>query len=237
MLIHGVGDSMSVWDAVIPLLPQDRKIISYDLRGHGDSPQVPGPYAMKDFVADHQALLRELNYTTVDVVGYSLGALIAQAIALDYPDTVRRLVLIAGVCGRTPEEAKRSLERLDAIRVLGPATVAKGSVDRWFTDAYLSRNPQIRQETIERMARLNPDCYAASYAVLATSDFIDEISRLSLPTLAIAGEGDVGSPPHMSQTIAETVQDGRWLVIPEVKHALLHEAPDQIAQEVSNFVR
>jgi len=114
--------------------------------------------------------------------------------------------------------------------------VAKASVDRWYTDAYLARHPDARERTLERMGRLDPDCYASAYGVLAENDFAGQLHRIRVPVLAIAGEGDVGSPPHMSRYIADHVAQGRAVVVPDVKHSLLQEAPDTIAKELIDFV-
>jgi pimeloyl-ACP methyl ester carboxylesterase len=237
VFIHGVGDSIDSWNNVIALLPQDRPFVTYDLRGHGQSERVQPPYSIDDFVQDFVELIQRLGYGQVDVAGYSLGGLIAQGLAIYKPERIRRLIAVGSVADRTAEERARVLSRLAEVETAGPLAVAIQSVDRWYTPQYLAANPAARQQTIDKMAALDPACYAAAYRVLATTDFAKQLSQVSAPTLAIAGEGDVGSPPHMSEYIANAVENGRCVVIPGVKHNILQETAVLTAKEIINHVQ
>jgi 3-oxoadipate enol-lactonase len=236
LCIHGVGSSRGAWDGIIERLPQDRPIVSYDLRGHGQSGKPLGPYSIDDFIGDALALLDELAFTTVDIAGFSLGGLIAQGLTLKEPQRVRRLVLIASVANRTQAELERVMARYTEVAEEGPVAVAERSVERWFTPEYLGEHPEARERTIRQMAALNPEAYAAAYRVLATTDFANRLHEITAPTLAIAGSGDVGSPPHMAEFIAETVADGRLVVIEGVKHNMLTVETDRIGKEINNHV-
>jgi 3-oxoadipate enol-lactonase len=236
LCIHGVGSSGNAWAGVIEHLPEDRPIVTYDLRGHGGSDKPLGPYDIDDFVGDALALLDDLAFTTVDVAGFSLGGLIAQGVALTAPQRVRRLVLIASIANRTPEERERVMARYTELNEEGPVAIAERSVERWFTPEYLAEHPEARERTIHQMAALDPQAYSAAYRVLATTDLADRLHEITAPTVAIAGSGDVGSPPHMSEFIAETVADGRLVVIDGVKHNMLTVETDRIGKEINNHV-
>lgn len=237
ILVHGVGDSHRVWDAILPGLPDARPIIRYDLRGHGASPRPPGPYTIGDLAADHVALLRRLGHERADTIGFSLGGLVCQAVAIDHPRRVRRLVVIGSVAGRTDLERARVLERLRLVREQGPLAVAKESVSRWFTADYLAAHPEAADETLHRMAELDPVAYAHCYEVLATTDLADQLPTVTAPTLALTGEHDVGSPPRMTEFIAQRIPDARAVIVPDSRHAVLREQTDRIAEEVARFVR
>ena len=211
--------------------------MSYDLRGHGGSPAPSGPYTIDDFVDDHEALMALLDLRNVDLVGYSLGGLVAEAVALRSPESVRRLVVIAAVAGRTAEDRQRVQSRLAEVECHGPTELARRSVDRWFSPEYQAANPGIATRTIDNMARLDRNAYTAAYRVLATTDLADRLGELPHPVLAIAGEHDIGSPPRMAQLVADSVPNGRCVVVAGMKHALLDEAPERIAKEVSQFVQ
>ena len=236
LCIHGVGSSMASWEPVVERLSDESPIVTYDLRGHGASDKPAGPYELDDFVADALQLLRQLGISRCDVVGFSLGGLIAQAIALAEPDLVRRLVLIGTIAGRSELERERVLRRYQELVAEGPAAIAERSVERWFTPEYLEAHPEAREETIREMTALDRSAYTAAYRVLATSDLADRLHELHMPTLAIAGSGDVGSPPHMAQLISETVVDGHCVVIEGVKHNMLSVSVDRIAKEITTHV-
>lgn len=237
VMIHGVGDDAEAWAGVAERLGADRPLVRYTLRGHlPRGRNAPPPYEMGDFVSDVVAIIDDLGAERVVLAGFSLGGLIAQATVLAHPERVAGAVVVGSVADRTPEEQVRVRDRHAEVVARGPYEVAKGSVDRWYTEAHLRAHPDARDRTLERMSRLDPDCYASAYGVLAENDFAGRLHEVRVPVLAIAGEGDIGSPPHMSQYIADHVQHGRAVVVPNVKHSLLQEAPDTIAKELIEFV-
>jgi len=236
ILVHGVGDSAASWEPLIEALPSDRTVVRYDLRGHGSSPSPPGPWTIDDFVADHLRLMSRLDTEVADVVGFSLGGLIAQRIAASSPETVRRLVVIGAVAGRTEQETVAVLDRLRMVEAEGPLGAALKSVDRWYSQDFLRSNPQVREQTIERMAAMDRTGYTNAYRVLATTDLVDDLPSIVAPTLAITGEHDVGSPPRMALTIADSVANGRACIIADARHSVLNECPDHVAKEITEHV-
>jgi pimeloyl-ACP methyl ester carboxylesterase len=234
VLIHGVGNSADNWQRVIPLLPKDRPIISYDLRGHGTSGAPnSGPWTAEDFAHDHVELLDLLGLEQTDLVGCSLGGLTSQAIALNYPERVHRLVLVSSVAGRTDEEQERALARLHRIETLSIEEIAQESVERWYTPEYMEEHPEIANAILTELNKMNRAYYAAAYRVLATSDFVDRLHEIAHPTVAMTGEGDMGSRPHMTELIGERVQNGRSLIVKGAKHSLLKEEPELVARVVT----
>jgi (E)-2-((N-methylformamido)methylene)succinate hydrolase len=231
VLIHGVSDTHRAWDPVIAHFGDDHRIIRYDLRGHGEAPKRPLVGSIDDFVDDLVAVLNEAQVTEAHIIGFSLGGLIAQRTAIREPERVASLIVIGAVAGRTEAEADRARQRLNAIETLGPVGVAERSIERWFTPQYLAAHPEAAQEVITRMAELDRDAYTAAYRVLATTDLADDLHQISAPTLAITGEYDIGSPPHMSELIAERT-GGRAVIVAGVKHNILQEQSTRIAKEI-----
>lgn len=236
VFIHGVGSNLESWNRVVAALRSDRPVIRYDLRGHGGSPAPGGVWSVDDFVADHCRLLQRLGVETADTVGFSLGGLIAQRIAVTHPEVVRRLVVIGAIAGRTQSEQQAVLQRLAAVEHDGPGPVARQSVRRWYTTRYLAQHPEVEAKTVARMSALDPVAYANAYRVLATTDLADDLDKIHTPVLAVTGENDVGSPPRMSRLIAERT-GGRLKILPGVRHEVLEECPNTIAEEISSHVR
>jgi pimeloyl-ACP methyl ester carboxylesterase/alkylhydroperoxidase/carboxymuconolactone decarboxylase family protein YurZ len=236
VFIHGVGSRLDAWANVVPHLSTLGPLVRYDLRGHGLSPAPPGPWELDDFVADHLALLAELGISRSNVVGFSLGGLIAQAIAVRQPEVVDKLVIMGAVAGRTAAERDAVLERLALVEQEGPAGVAARSGTRWYTEEYAAANPEIVQRHLEEIAANDPAAYAAAYRVLATNDLVDELPAVRAATLVVTGADDVGSPPHMAEAMAERIPDARVVVIPDQRHSLLEECPEQVADLLRDFL-
>ncbi len=234
VLIHGVSDTHRAWDAVVDELG-DVPVIRYDLRGHGAAPTRPLVTGIDDFVDDLVALLDANAVARAHVVGFSLGGLIAARFAIREGARVATLTAIGTVAGRTAAEAAAARERLHAVETLGPVGVAEQSLRRWFTPSYLTAHPEAADRVIAQMAALDPVAYAAAYRVLATTDLAADLHVIAAPTLAITGEFDVGSPPHMSELIAERT-GGHVVIVPAVKHNILQEQASRIAKEILTHV-
>lgn len=235
VLIHGVGSDLIRWDPVVGALASQARVVRYDLRGHGASDKPSGPYHLEDFVADHLRVLAEAGVTRANVVGFSLGGLIAQAIALRHPDSVDRLAILGAVAGRTEAQRAAVLARLQLVESGGPRAVADGGA-RWYTDEFRARRPEVVRRHHERFVRNDPAAYAAAFRVLATTDLIDELAQITAPTLVMAGSLDVGSPPEMAQAMHSRIRGSQLRIVDGVKHAMLEEAPEAVATALSDFL-
>jgi pimeloyl-ACP methyl ester carboxylesterase len=236
VFVHGVGSSSATWRELFGAMPPGYRLIAADLRGHGRSAVVPGPARLADFVADHIRLLDELGLAAVPVVGFSLGALIGEAIALAHPDRTSALVLLNGVGARTAAERARARDRLEVIRAAPPPEVARASASRWFTKSFAAAAPAVVASEVAIVSAVDPASYAAAYAVLATGDLIDAVAAISCPVLVVTGEADVGSTPRMSAEIHARIRGSRLVIVPEKKHYLHREAPAVIAGLLGGFL-
>lgn len=236
VLIHGVGSDSSRWDAVASALVQDGPVVRYDLRGHGLSDKPAGPYSIEDFVADHVALMHRLGIVRANLVGFSLGGLIAQAVTLRHPQSVARAVFISAVAGRTSEQRRAVLERLRMVETGGPQLVADGG-ERWYTATYRAEHPDIVRAHMRRFRSNDAGAYAAAFRVLATTDLIDELHAINVPTLVMTGSLDVGSTPDMARAMHKRIAGSQLVIVEGVKHAIFEEAPQAVIGAVRPFLR
>lgn len=234
--IHGVGARIENWDDIAPHLRQSFLTLRYDLRGHGLSTRLAGPYSLPMLADDLAALLDHLRIDSASVVGHSLGGMIAQTFALRYPARVRRLALLSAVAGRTSEERQAVASRINLIRTGDAGDHFRRSVSRWFTDEFVAANPERIAAYAARNAENDPDCYAAAYRVLALEDLDRELEAISAPTLIVTGERDLGSNPRMSQLMHERIQGSVLRILPRLKHSILIEAPEIVAGLIVPFL-
>lgn len=101
LLLHPLGVDRSFWDGIVPAL-DGFEVLTYDLPGHGAAPVPDGTYTIDDMTAQAAALLAGTGHARVDVVGVSLGGLVAQQLAACHPDLVRRLVVVDAVATYPP---------------------------------------------------------------------------------------------------------------------------------------
>ncbi|MDR6475096.1 pimeloyl-ACP methyl ester carboxylesterase [Paraburkholderia graminis] len=234
--IHGVGSYLEAWDGVATRLGDAFRVLSFDLRGHGRSSRVKGRYEIDDFVGDVLALADHVGFGQFDLAGFSLGGLIAQRLALTHPERLRKLVLLATVAGRTPEELERVAARLAALESGDRGSHYDASLSRWLTEAFQERNPELIAQLRQRNADNDLDCYASAYRVLAQTDFGGLIDRIAVPTLIATGEDDQGSNPRMASFMHQCIRQSQLAILPGLRHSILIEAPDAVAALMRDFL-
>lgn len=234
-LVHGVGADAGSWDRIAARLAGRFTVLRPDLRGHGASSPIER-CAMPDFVADLGAVLDAAGVEATDLVGFSLGGLIAQWFTIAHPARVRRLVLLSTVAGRTPEERARVRERADRVRDEGIASVVSAAEDRWFTPGFRAANPEVVALRLAQLKANDHRSYAAAYRVFAEADEGVELGRITCPTLIATGENDIGSNPRMARLMHQSIAGSRLTILPDLRHSVLMEAPDLIAGLILDFL-
>jgi 3-oxoadipate enol-lactonase len=234
--IHGVGSSLDAWEGVAAKLGDTFRILTLDLRGHGRSSLIKGRYEIDDFVGDVLALADHAGFEKFDLAGFSLGGLIAQRLALTHARRLSKLVLLATVAGRTPEERERVAARLAALQSGDRGSHYDASVSRWLTEGFQQRHPELVARMRQRNAENDPDCYAAAYRVLAQTDFGGLIDQISVPTLIATGEEDQGSNPRMAHFMHERIPGSQLEILPGLRHSILIEASDLVAALMRRFL-
>ena len=236
VLIHGVGLDRHLWDSTVAALQPGREVITYDLVGHGAGPHSPGPYTLATFIEQLASLT--VGYDRVDLCGFSLGALIAQAFTLAHPSMVRRLVLLGSVFQRTEAERQAICERVAEVRAGGYSHTVDVAIDRWFSPSFTADHPELVARVRATMEANDVRAYADAYAVFAVGDteLAQHVHRIAVPTLTIAGADDLRSTPVMSKALAATVINGRCEVIPGTRHCFMLEQPGAVAALIDGFL-
>lgn len=234
-LVHGVGADAASWDRIAERLVDRFTVVQADLRGHGRSSRIER-CRVDDFVGDLCATLDGAGVASTDLVGFSLGGLIAQWFAVGHPDRVRRLVLLSTVAERTPAERARVLERADKVRDEGIASVVSAAEDRWFTPAFKAANPERVALRLTQLKANDHRSYAAAYRVFAEADEGIDFAKIRCPTLVATGENDIGSNPRMARRMHEAIAGSRLVILPELRHSILMEAPDIVADLILDFL-
>jgi pimeloyl-ACP methyl ester carboxylesterase len=236
VFIHGVGSDHESWNGVIGALGQRYRCLRYDLRGHGSSPKMPGPYKLIDFVVDLENILHLRSWPKrFHLVGFSLGGLVAQAYTLAHQDRVATLTIISSVAGRSTAEQAKVDERAAQLAKGGASVHLETAVGRWFSDSFRESHPEIVEKRMARSLENDPACYAAAYQVLAATDLIHELDRIRCPSLVATGAEDQGSTPRMARAMAEKMHNSELHILEGLRHSVLLEAPGQVGVLVGTF--
>ena len=235
-LIHGVGSNLKSWDHVVQRLKGNFTVLRMDLRGQGQSKGITDDCTLENFVDDVLEAMDNAGFGKSHLIGFSLGGMIAQLFALTHPERINRLALISSVAGRNPEEKKRLADRAKTIREEGIGAVIGASDKRWFTDAFRQANPEKVEKRLKQLLANDPASYAIAYRIFAESEVGDRIHAIPHQTLVATGEHDVGSNTRMAKFMHDQIQNSELVIFPELRHSLLVEAPDLVADLLLKFL-
>lgn len=232
VLLHGVGLDHTMWEPVAALLAGDFEVIMPDLPGHGLRAPAPEGVTLGDLAGGVAGVLQPGSH----LVGFSLGALVAQHLARYRPGLVATLTSVSSVCRRTPQEREAVLGRLRAAEG-GFAASAAASLRRWYDGTGIDGG-WVRRTEATLLAN-DQASFLRCYRVFATADaeIGSELGQIAVPALAVTGENDPGSTPEMTYRLAAALPCCRAVVVPGARHMLPVERPRELADCLATFIR
>jgi pimeloyl-ACP methyl ester carboxylesterase len=230
VLLHGVGLDHTVWDQVRPLLEPSFDVRCPDLPGHGSGPRVP----LDVDLAGLAALVAAEGAAGAHLVGFSLGALVAQHLAAGSAG-ISTLTSVASVCRRTDLERAAVLSRLASAEADFAGSV-EASLHRWFDGTDVAED--VVAHTRDVLLANDVQQYLACYRVFATgdADIAPQLERIDVPSLAVTGSDDPGSTPAMTARLAAALPDCRTVVIDGGRHMLPVQCPADLATRIHELI-
>jgi pimeloyl-ACP methyl ester carboxylesterase len=230
LCITGFAISSAVFEPVLPLLGERLECITYDNRGAGRSQAPRRLTSLHELAADAARLLDALELDSAHVCGVSMGGMIAQELAIRFPERVRGLMLCATWAGgpRAVRPGPRHLMRLSremssALRRPGRPWLAPAL----FSDAFRRREPERVGQLLELFGRHLPAPHGAWGHWWATvyHDTFSRLGRVQAPTLVMHGELDALAPLANARLLSQAIPDAELVVMPGAGHAFALECP------------
>lgn len=221
------------------------QVITFDSRGVGGSDKPPGPYSMKMMADDTVGLMDHLGIDKAHILGVSMGGMIAQEVAINYPERVRKLVL-GSTYARSDEIGGHSSEYYKALGLEEGCSddelrsVAVGKVlGTVFSLAFNSRLYRIGVAPLARVfARLRAsEGVRAQFEAIVGHDTLDRLHLIEAPTLVITGAGDRLHRPGSSEVIANRIPKAKLVKVEGGSHAFLVAMRGRFNREVLDFLR
>jgi 3-oxoadipate enol-lactonase len=237
LLVPGIPAIASDWAPFAERLDGSRRVIAYDNRGSGQSAVTPAPYTCAQLAADAVGLLDLLEIERADVFGMSLGGMIAQELALGWPERVDRLVLGCTHCGlehaaRPDREAGRAFamqtdDWAERMRALAPFAFAAGA------------GPDLLEPFVDKKASdvQDPEGYRGQIEAVLSHDTFDRLPRIDRPTLIITGDGDRVIPAASSEVLHARIPGSRLEVVAGAGHLFFLERPEESVRLLEEFLR
>jgi 3-oxoadipate enol-lactonase len=216
VLLHPIGVDRSWWNEYAGHWAASYDVVAIDIRGHGDSSLVTAPITLADHATDVAAVLRQERITGATLIGVSMGGMIAQRVAIQFPELVGAMILCA-TAGGFPDEARpRILARGDMNRQGSMSEIIDDTISRWF--AADTPRPDLLQKCRTRLAAGDWYSWSANWRAISLLDNLGELPGVPAPTLVVAGDADASIPPAVSQKIADALPNSRFVVIPGAAH-------------------
>jgi pimeloyl-ACP methyl ester carboxylesterase len=193
---------------------------------------------LADFVDQLEALTRRLELEKVDLVGFSMGAMVAQGYAAAHPQRVGALVLVSAVYDRSPGESEAARVRAKNLTKEAYAASIEEAIERWFTPGFLQNNPKTADKVRRCMQGNDLAAYAAAYDVFARADreLVRLVPKIEAPTLVMTGSEDRRSTPAMCVALATELPHGKSLIVKGRRHLLPLEVPDILTSVIGEFL-
>ncbi|HXF05784.1 MAG TPA: alpha/beta fold hydrolase [Blastocatellia bacterium] len=238
---HGLLLSGRMFEAQVQALREEYRCITFDFRGQGWSEVTASGYDMDTLTEDAAALVRELDAAPCHFIGLSMGGFVGMRLAIRYPELIRSLILLNTSADPEPRENIRRYRMLNVIALLfGFGLVAPTVMPILFGQKFLTDPARTPEQELwrERLLKNNRrGIFRAVKGVISRQGIADQLPRIRVPTLILAGEQDVATPPMKSQEIHERIMGSQLVVIPGAGHSSPIEEPEAVTKAIKDFLR
>jgi pimeloyl-ACP methyl ester carboxylesterase len=240
LLVMGLGMDATGWWRTVPVLAEaGLQVLALDNRGVGRSDRPPGPYTLAGMASDAIAVLDSAGIERASIYGISLGGMIAQEIALGYPDRVERLVL-----GATTPGGPKSASAPDATMAFFHRRGEMPAEEAVWASVPYNYSARTRAEHGERIAQdigqrlrfpVEPEPYVAQLQAGLAHDAHDRLDQIGAPTLVVHGLEDIMVPTPNGRLLADAIPGARLAEFPETAHLYPTDEP-AVDREVAAFL-
>jgi len=236
IFIHGVGLDHQMWKGQISHF-NEYSTLAYDLLGHGKTPYIKDKLSLRDFSNQLLEILDHLEIEKINLIGFSLGSLIALDFSSQFQKKVEKLILIGTTYKRSDQERSLVLDRFNQAKLNKP--ISKQALKRWFSDKYLEDNPKTYDFFMKILNKGPKDHknFLKAYELFANHyDDFEAIKKIHTKTLVMTGSDDVGSTPAMSKELVKDLINSTYIEIQNGKHLCSIECADDVNMKIKNFI-
>jgi 3-oxoadipate enol-lactonase len=234
VLSNSLGSDMSMWTPQVVDLSKHFRVLRYDTRGHGHSEAPKGPYTIEQLSGDVLGLLDTLKVEHAHFCGVSMGGLTGVALAARHANRINRVVL-ANTAARigSPEVW---VPRAARARNEGMTALAEAVLPRWFTAAFIAREPLVFGFIRDVFVHTNKDGYASNCEAIDAADLRPEAPGIKAPALVISGTHDLAATPVQGRELAAAIPGARYVEL-DASHISNIEQADTFTKTVLDFLQ
>jgi len=238
LFVHGFPLNHEIWSSQIQVMSATHRVIAPDLRGHGKSEAMPGPYRMEQMADDLKTLIEARRCGPVMLIGHSMGGYLTFAFLRRYPKLVAGLGLVCTRPGADTPEGRANRENLaQRVEKEGSIAVVDAMFPKMLAPATYAKQLALSDET-RRMMLATPvaGIAGASRGMALRTDSSDLLPSITVPTLIITGADDQLIPPKESENMARQIPNAKLHIISGAGHLPSAENPGEVSQVLREFV-
>jgi 3-oxoadipate enol-lactonase len=233
MLSNSLGTNLHMWDDQVAPFTQHFRLVRYDRRGHGQSSVPKGPYPMERLGRDVLAVIDALNIAKINWCGLSMGGMVGQWLGANAGDRIDKLIL-SNTSSYFPDKAGWDA-RIKTVREKGLGAIVDANMERWFTKTYREHATAAMDQMRTMFLATKPEGYIGCGEGIRDMDHRPLLSKITAPTLVIAGRHDPATPLEGNEFIREHIPGARIAVL-EAAHIANLEQPKVYADTVLGFL-
>jgi 3-oxoadipate enol-lactonase len=235
LLIMGLGYPSSLWHRSRPVLSQRFRTLAFDNRGVGLSDVPPGPYSIATMASDAAAVLDAANISCAHVFGVSMGGMIAQEFALQYPERTCSLILGCTSPGG-PSAVRAERKVADILMARGMSLdQARQAMLPYIYDAATSREKIEEDLNLRRRWLPSAEGYTAQLQGILAWEGYSRIAQIAAPTLVLHGKSDALVPSGNAELIAGLIPGAKLVLLDHASHLFLTDQTEAANQEILEF--
>ncbi|MFX1390009.1 MAG: alpha/beta fold hydrolase [Promethearchaeota archaeon] len=243
LMIQGLSENVYWWDKpMIEKLSKHFKTVFFDNRGVGRSDELEGEITVERMAMDALGVMDGLNIDQAHIFGHSLGGMVAQDIALKFPERVKKLVLCSTSCGG-PKAEMPSIETQKILRKFSmrkhTRELTEEGMTHIFTKKFLDENPEFMKKKVDDILIIptGPSTFRAQMGAWMRYNSCRKLKNINLPTLIMHGKRDILVPPGNCELLASKIPNTEVAYFDENAHIIHTEEPDKFVERLIKFLK
>ena len=230
---NSLGSDQTIWNEVIEKLPGGYGIVTFDLRGHGQSSVSKDSFCIDDLANDAIALIENLELQQVIFCGVSVGGMIGQVVASRRPDLVSGAIF-CNTSHKIGDKTKWN-ERIAAVQAGGVEAISEAAMSIWFGENFRRVNPNKVLAHENMLCRTSTGGYIQVCEAIRDAELKNLCGNINLPVLCVGGDEDKSVTPHEVEKLAEIIPNSTSQILNGVGHLPPLDAPEKLALLIQEF--
>ena len=242
VMIMGWQGNLDWWNPhLIEGLSKNFKVVTFDNRGTGSTDVSDKEFSIRLFADDTVGLVNALGISQANILGLSMGGAVAQELAINYPEKVKKLILYSTACG-SAKSVSMSQETIAMLRRASAGGMSaeeyvRGAIQFIYTNEFIDNNPDFVELQVQRMlkAPTSPEVVMRQTGAMMNFDSYDRLPRIKAPTLVLSGKRDVLNPSENGPILAKAIPNAKLVCFEKSAHGLAEEM-GEVLKVITEFL-